>query len=210
MQASQETTITQTVYTSRKNLLSLLERQGYDCTDFMNFSINEVSAMLKAGQLDIYLTNKESGKKIYVKYYIEKQIKPNIIYDSCSDLFEYEEILNSNDEFMIIINGGINATIKDKLELIWNQDHRFVNIINIASLKYNILDHALVPEHIILSEKEKIVFRKNFHITDNNQIPEISRFDPVACAIGMRPGDICRIIRPSVTSIKTNSYRVCI
>jgi DNA-directed RNA polymerase subunit H (RpoH/RPB5) len=49
-----------------------------------------------------------------------------------------------------------------------------------------------------------------YNITDLNQIPDISRFDPVARAIGLRPGDVCHIIRPSKTSIKTNYYRICV
>ena len=45
---------------------------------------------------------------------------------------------------------------------------------------------------------------------DDNQLPEISRFDPVAQAIGMRPGNICEIIRPSKTAIYAPYYRICV
>ena len=41
-------------------------------------------------------------------------------------------------------------------------------------------------------------------------LPDISRFDPVSLAIGMRPGQVCEIIRPSKTSIKGTYYRVCV
>jgi DNA-directed RNA polymerase subunit H (RpoH/RPB5) len=40
--------------------------------------------------------------------------------------------------------------------------------------------------------------------------PDISRFDPVARAIGIRPGDVCHIIRPSKTAIEADYYRICI
>ena len=49
-----------------------------------------------------------------------------------------------------------------------------------------------------------------FNITDKIQFPDISRFDPVARAIGLRPGEVCKIIRPSKTAITTNYYRICI
>jgi DNA-directed RNA polymerase subunit H (RpoH/RPB5) len=49
-----------------------------------------------------------------------------------------------------------------------------------------------------------------YNINDLNQFPDISRFDPVARAIGIRPGEVCHIIRPSKTSIKTNYYRICV
>ena len=51
---------------------------------------------------------------------------------------------------------------------------------------------------------------KKYNITDKVQFPDISRFDPVARAIGLRPGQLCHIIRPSKTSIKANYYRICI
>ena len=42
-----------------------------------------------------------------------------------------------------------------------------------------------------------------------SQFPEISRFDPVAQALGMRPTQLCEIKRPSPTAIVTNYYRYC-
>ena len=46
------------------------------------------------------------------------------------------------------------------------------------------------------------------HLT-NKQIPDISRFSPVAQLIGIRPGQICKIYRYSKTAINTDFYRVC-
>jgi DNA-directed RNA polymerase subunit H (RpoH/RPB5) len=51
---------------------------------------------------------------------------------------------------------------------------------------------------------------KKYNITDKNQFPDISRFDPVARVICLRPGQICHIIRSSKTSIKTDYYRICV
>ena len=51
--------------------------------------------------------------------------------------------------------------------------------------------------------------KKRYNIKEN-MFPEISRFDPVALAIGIRPGEICKIDRPSKTAIKSIYYRICI
>jgi DNA-directed RNA polymerase subunit H (RpoH/RPB5) len=51
---------------------------------------------------------------------------------------------------------------------------------------------------------------KKYNIVDKNQFPDISRFDPVAQVIGLRPGQVCHILRPSKTAILTDYYRVCI
>ena len=51
--------------------------------------------------------------------------------------------------------------------------------------------------------------KKRYNIVNDTELPEISRYDPVAQAIGMRPGQICKIIRPSKTAITTDYYRIC-
>ncbi len=45
---------------------------------------------------------------------------------------------------------------------------------------------------------------------NDGQFPDISRFDPAAQAIGIRPGEVCEIIRPSKTAISAPYYRICI
>jgi DNA-directed RNA polymerase subunit H (RpoH/RPB5) len=78
-------------------------------------------------------------------------------------------------------------------------------------LQFNILDHELVPPHIVLTDEEKNDFLKKYNIdTPKTQVPQISRFDPVAGAIFLKPGQICKIIRPSKTAIKGLYYRYCI
>ena len=46
-------------------------------------------------------------------------------------------------------------------------------------------------------------------IINNEQFPDISRFDPVAQVIGIRPGQVCEILRPSKTAITAPYYRIC-
>ena len=62
----------------------------------------------------------------------------------------------------------------------------------------------------VLNEKEEIDFMKKYQIRDKSQIPEISRFDPQALVVGVRPGNICYIQRPSITALTTDYYRVCV
>jgi DNA-directed RNA polymerase subunit H (RpoH/RPB5) len=61
-----------------------------------------------------------------------------------------------------------------------------------------------------MSEKEVAEILSKYKLKNKSLLPEISRFDPVAISIGMRPGDICRIIRPSKTSIISHYYRLCV
>ena len=51
--------------------------------------------------------------------------------------------------------------------------------------------------------------KQKYGIKDNSELPDISRYDPVAQAIGMKPGQMCKILRPSKTAITTDYYRIC-
>ena len=53
------------------------------------------------------------------------------------------------------------------------------------------------------------ILKKTYRMKSLNDLPEISRFDPVALAIGMKPEQICEIIRPSKTSVTSKYYRIC-
>ena len=75
---------------------------------------------------------------------------------------------------------------------------------------YNILDHKCVPQHIHIDDEEIEQVKKKYNIMNDSQWPEISRFDPVAQAIGLRPKDVCKIIRSSETAITSTYYRMCV
>jgi DNA-directed RNA polymerase subunit H (RpoH/RPB5) len=204
------------VYTSRKNILDLMNKQDYNTEEYSNFSINEVNAMFQNKQLDILLEKKvedestKRKKKIYIRYYLTKTIRPSNVYEMTDDLFNLEEILTKDDTLYVIIKDEINETLINELKHIWEKDKIFIVIQSIQRLQFNILNHVLVPEHKIISSMEVNEVKKRFNITDNNIFPEISRFDPVAQAIGIRPGEVCEIKRPSKTAIKSLYYRICV
>ena len=85
----------------------------------------------------------------------------------------------------------------------------FVNIRKIKHYLFNHLEHVLVPPHRILTQKEKDSVYEKYKITDDSQMPEISRFDATASIIGLRPGELCEITRSSSTSITSKFYRLC-
>ena len=60
------------------------------------------------------------------------------------------------------------------------------------------------------AEQEVLKIKERYNIMSDAQFPDISRFDPVAQVIGLRPGQVCEITRSSKTAIETKYYRVCI
>lgn len=196
------------IFKSRNNLLDMLESIDYNTNDYKGFSISELDTLFTNKQLDILLTNNKNNKKIYIKYYIDKSLRPQNLYEMIEDLFTIEEILQKKDRLMLVIKDEPNETIEKLLSEIFINDSHFVTVINIERLQFNILNHSMVPKHRILSEEEKDLVIKKFNIVDDN-IPQISRFDPVAQVIGIRPGEYCEITRGSKTSITSLFYRIC-
>lgn len=205
----------QSIYNSRKNILEHMNYQSFNTEDYNNFSINEVYTMFQNKQLDMLLERPElpqlqlPNKKVYIKYHLAKSLRPQNIYDYIEDLFNIEQILSKQDDLIIIVRDEPNETIIKTLQQIWASDNQYVIIWNIKHLQFNVLKHILVPKHELLNPSQDNEFRKRYNINNDKELPNISRFSSVAMAIGIRPGQICKITRPSKTSIYTNFYRIC-
>jgi DNA-directed RNA polymerase subunit H (RpoH/RPB5) len=212
------------IFKSRNIILDLLEKRGYNVSDYNNRSFGEVQNMYSDKQLDMLLEHKtekvnvvdfnddgvtERNKKCLVKYHLQGKIRINQIYEYIDDIYHIEDILTKDDDFIIIVKDKPNDTLLKLMNTIWNVDSVYFGIYNLNNYLYNILDHELVPSHRILSNEEYKEIYKKYKIINTNQFPEISRFDPVAQAIGLRPDQLCEIIRNSPTAIKTIYYRLC-
>ena len=205
------------IFTSRQIILELMGKQGYNVNDYANFSINEVNSMKQNNQLDMLLetkdevvTNENPKKKIYIRYYLSARPAAKNIREMIDDLFILTETLRKEDTLFIIIKDDPNETLINEIKHIWEAEGVFIVIESIKRLQFNILNHVLVPPHRIMMESEVKEIIKKYNISDRTLFPDISRFDPVARAIGLRPGNVCHITRPSKTAIETNYYRICV
>jgi DNA-directed RNA polymerase subunit H (RpoH/RPB5) len=192
-------------------------KQGYNVNGYANFSVNEVNSMKQNNQLDMLLetddgvvTNENPKKKIYIRYYLTGRPAAKNIREMIDDLFILTETLKKEDTLFIIIKDEPNETLINEIKHIWEAEGIFIVIESIRRLQFNILNHVLVPPHRIMLESEVKTIEKKYNISDRTLFPDISRFDPVARAIGLRPGNVCHIIRPSKTAIETNYYRICV
>ena len=220
------------IYNSRKTILEVLNDSNGknnvldNISNYENFNINEVEAMAKNNQLDM-LFNRDPqisiSHNVYVKYILNKTSnRIPVINDLVEELFDIEGVLTKRDTLVVIINDEPNDSLITKLCHLYDNRGIFVVVHNIARLQRNILKHSLVPKHTIVydeiwnktetselvSDLEKIKIQYN--LKSVNQLPEISRFDPVALLIELRPGQVCKIERDSITSVDSVYYRVCV
>jgi DNA-directed RNA polymerase subunit H (RpoH/RPB5) len=221
------------VYNARKNLLELMTAQGYDVEGYTNFGVNEVNAMYAHKQLDMLVETKSSSsdkskskpkRKAYIKFHLEKMLSAGHINDLVEDLYVLgsggeigglgistnanDTVLTENDTLIIVTKQEVK-TMNQYLNQLFLQG-RFIILLSFDRLQFNILNHQYVPPHTILSKEELDEMMKKYNVGDKSQLPDISRYDPVALAIGMRPGDVCKIDRPSKSAIHSTYYRVCL
>lgn len=199
------------IYKSRKNILEILNNKDYNVEEHIDFSVNEIDAMLNNNQLDMLLKNDED-RKVYIKYSLtSKQVRwQNTLDETIEDLYYIDNTLTKNDDLIIIINEEPNDNLVNKLKYIYDTDGIFIVVHNIARLQFNILNHTLVPNCIVLNKQQDEETRIKYNISNNKQLPEISRFDPQALALLMRPGQICKFERKSVNSMNADYYRICV
>lgn len=203
------------IFKARCNILKQLESLGYDVTAYKDLGIEDVNSMYKSGQLDMLLNNADSNKKTYVKFHHDKDGKLTAVTSKkldeyIEDLFITENILTPDDNLIIITKDGANDTMISILKNKWETDGLYVSVRGIKTLQFNIFEHTYVPPHNILSKEDETLFRTKYNIIKDDMIPEISRNDPVALALMMRPGDVCSIERSSKMAITGNFYRICV
>ena len=203
---------TSKIFTSRKIILDLAKERGYDTSQYENFTINEIQVLHTNKQLDMLL-EKEGGdegtKKMYIKYHLGTKLRGPHIQDYIEDIYQVEEILSNDDDLVIVTKDEPNQVIKNLLEMEFTQNKYFVNVYNLHNYLYNILKNKLVPKHEIINEYRKKEVAEEYNIIKESQWPEISRFDPPAMAIGLRPGQVTEITRKSPTALETKYYRLC-
>ncbi len=108
-----------------------------------------------------------------------------------------------HDEYKYIIVENINQ----KSEKIISHYKTACEIFKTAELKINIVDHILVPKHIVLTQEESKLVLETYN-AKKKDMPLISSSDPIARYYNMKSDDICKIERPSVMTCTTPFYRI--
>jgi len=198
------------VYLSRTHLLEILKEQGYNVSNYDHYSLSMIGSMMDNKRLDLQLTH-TSGKQVFIKYHLDtKLVIPTVTCSLFDEVDGEPPILKKTDDLIIIAKSDPNDTMIADMNKLWNDSSIYVSVINIKRLQFNILNHAIVPKHVVLSEEEKTKFFEKYHIQSNADLPTISRYDAVAQVLCMRPGMVCRIHRKSKTAVTTLYYRVCV
>ena len=205
------------LYRSRRTLLEHLDEQGYDTAPYMKFSHKEIMEMVKAGPmtgappaLQMDLVSKDGLQKCMVVTTLGK-IKQKL-NPFTSKLVDPEETSfdPSTTELIILTLEPIAPNFHAMAYHFWSNKKTRVRYFQAKAIINNPLKHILVPPHQKVPKEEETALLKQLY-AKKSQFPLI-RFheDPIARMLGLLPGDIVKITRPSPTAGVYVFHRVCV
>lgn len=199
---------------SRPIILEILENRGYDIENYKNVAPSELMEIaLKSPQL-LRITGvqtiDEKVQKVHVIYQLDPyrlKVKDQVpkLMTSEPPAFDVH-----TEEVIMILNEPIHDTYHTVVSDAWISYKFRISFIPIKNILSNPTKHIMVPPHRKLSEEEAKGIMSALHLRSKNELPHIKyHVDMQARILGLVPGDIVEIKRPSETSGITTLYRVC-
>jgi DNA-directed RNA polymerase subunit H (RpoH/RPB5) len=197
---------------SRPTVLEVLELRGFNVDslkdespeDLVTKSSTALTNDIELELLRIQVDSKDETRKAHVFYWMGsvKQKRKN--------MFPLDEALGIEDGDDVIVL--LNEPIHDDFHkiAITRREYEHISFFNIRNLVTNPMKHVLVPIHRKLSPEEGEAVLKELHAPSKSVLPAIKyHVDMIARVLGLMPGDIVEITRPSITAGEYKLWRVC-
>jgi DNA-directed RNA polymerase subunit H (RpoH/RPB5) len=124
-------------------------------------------------------------------------------------LSKYIKNTNTTKNIIIVSEEPLTIHVKKQIDAISSENPNiFIEHYTYNIFLINLPQHSNVPKHEIASNEEIEEFIKRHH-TSKDKLPKILTTDPQAVWLGMRPGMVAKITRPSETAGVAIIYRYC-
>ena len=204
------------VYKSRSIIYKLLRLRGYDTKNYDQQTKEELNILYQnhskkinyeMDSLDILIEG--PSNKILVKYVLSEKLRGKNVEKQLDT--QYEGLLEDSDNCIIITKDLVNykGTLEEYVNRVFLTKKRYVQVLWLNRLLFDITQHELTPNYRILSEEEKQGVLDRFHLTDHN-MPNVLVTDPLACFYGVKVGEVVEITKASETNGYNTDYRLCI
>jgi DNA-directed RNA polymerase I, II, and III subunit RPABC1 len=189
-----------------KTLNKMMEDRGYIISKIDSINKEDwLKDIKKSKSMNGFFTKldkNDSSKKIRLYYHYIPSPKLNM--EMIKNFLEIMHKYKANSG-IIIMSGKISQQARQKIQEINNELQ--VEVFTLNDLVVNITEYELVPKHILLSQKEKQSLLDRYKIKES-QLPKILVTDPVARYLGLKRGDVVKIIRVSETAGRYITYRI--
>jgi len=206
---------------SRYTILQILEDRGYNTKDYRNISPDQIlelaSGTTDAGNkaLNIGVTAREGGAATcpvaVVNYQIVDRLRTRL-GTFLRDLYDKEvskDALEYNYDVIILLNEPYNEAFDKAALQMWQTNKARVTFFHIKQVVVHLGRHELVPPHRKLSAEEARAELERWRITQRSQLPLIKHHDIQSRILGLVPGDIVEVLRPSPTTGVSRVLRIC-
>ena len=195
------------LYKVWKTLNEMMEDRGYEKNKNANMNKEEfIQEFSKQAKLNgVFIKIDPNNPDNVFRTYYEYNPDPKLNMDTIKNLVEFMKSFNKINSGILISAGKL--TQQAKLRIMEINTHIPVETFSIGELVVNITKHVLVPKHILLKPEEKDQLLKRYRIKPS-QLPKIYITDPVAKYLGLKRGDVVKIVRFSETAGKYITYRI--
>lgn len=190
------------VYKSFITVLEMMEDRGYDVSKYSkDISIDDFHVLYTTGNLDLVVSKPDNEDDVvYIKFFVVSKSLAKKDFTVLS-----EKIKEDYGDIKIIIIAEDYPPAALKKDIAKNKNIQFFLF---KQLVINITKHVKVPKHTVLSEEEAQTLVFDRYKCTRAQLPKILATDPVAKYYDMKQGQICKIVRPSISTGEVIVYRV--
>lgn len=137
--------------------------------------------------------------------HVEFSFSPQNVNVGIKDIKTFAQLLSEKNYYTGIFVTNAAPT-PAALKIVPSLLPTVMEIFREEDLLVNISRHELVPKHILLSAEEKKGLLERYRLKET-QLPRIRVDDPMARYLGLRRGQVVKIIRKSETAGRYASYR---
>ena len=215
-----EPAVVDIILRSRNTLLDILDERGYDVSKYRYIAPDQILLLAEGHPraLDIIVPKKADSSapcdRAVVVYQIQDRIRLKLgtftrdIYEIAPDAMGANAVKRTDDVIVILNEPYHDAFDKAALGL-WQTHRARMVFFHIKQVVVHPGRHVLVPPHRKLTAEEAAAVIERFHVTAKTQFPLIKHHDIQARVLGLVPGDMVEVLRPSPTSGVLPVYRIC-
>lgn len=197
---------------SRAVILEMMEARGYDIAPYKLMNPEDILKLsINPDALSMKFTHKDDETRAAIVQYNEKNIKNSLGSILEKTLGKISEgVISENTEMIYILYTPIVNTFHQFAMNAWNKHKMMFQFFFIETLVSNPMKHSLQPKFENVLDEDVKSMMKSHYIKSKTQLPLIKYHeDMVARFMGLTPGSIVKITRPSPTAGSYILYRLC-
>jgi DNA-directed RNA polymerase subunit H (RpoH/RPB5) len=212
-----ETDTIDQIIRSRPTIVEILKDRGYNVSAYEHVNPEDILTLATTSSqlLKIVATkpDTEPTDRIIVLYWVESSYRLRVEPET-NNLWKEDNPDHYNpetDTIIILLAEPFHPVFDIQSAKQWTLHKHRVSFFNMKNLISNPLKHVMQPEFRKLTEQEAQDLQLKLKLKSRKNLPMIIyHVDMVARVMGLLPGEILHIQRPSETCGLTEGYRVCV